>query len=125
MRDLLILILFQHPNQLPFSSSAVDGNNNVITTILLNGEKHNHLLNSKVTRSFTLDHVKAQLQKCKSEILEFMSSNLIECVGDQTLAGLFSCFYVDRTYGIEVCKEKLQALHSVYGTDRSVDHTWR
>ena len=82
---------FNNLETLPTSKSdtlynyfATDGKNNFIIEILQNDDNRNHLFTTEVTSSFTLDDVRAHLRKCKSELFEFISSNLTEYVDEKT-----------------------------------------
>ena len=103
-------------------SLHVDLYNNIKADFDVKGSKHTVTLNTKATtRGNNLEKVREYLCKCKQEILQCMTENIIDQNSDSSLATLMAVFDLASEEEHEPRVQKVEALYNIYALD--TEHT--
>ena len=78
---------------------------------------HNMTLNTKVTRSRTLQKIKDELLEARDNAIKCIIGNIEEQVDRNTLMAQVSAFDLESHKGLDDRLEKISSLFHVFGTD--------
>ena len=100
-----------------YDNISTDDHSNIIAIFDIKGKKHRLALNTKVTRSFSIEDVKAKLVDSKRGILKCMADNIRDQNDELSLSALMSAFDLLSEDDFDTRAEKVSALFDIFGTD--------